>query len=176
MRKLIVCCMLVLTLITAACGAKTDHTYTVTREGGSFVVNTVDQTISHENQLYKYEIQGNTIELTYPDQSTYWRTYQDNSSYGGGWSDDYVEGKYTSSDILLDVLSYEPTNTEKSNNIFLIILLLVTGIFNVIFPDKAWYISRGWQYKNAEPSELALGATRAAGLVGIVIAIIMFFV
>ncbi|MBE6962450.1 MAG: hypothetical protein E7445_08365 [Ruminococcaceae bacterium] len=58
----------------------------------------------------------------------------------------------------------------------LILVLLAVGIFNTVSPHTAWYLENGWRFKNAEPSDLALGMTRLAGIVFIAVAIITFFV
>lgn len=54
------------------------------------------------------------------------------------------------------------------------IIFILAGIFNLVAPDAAWYLSRGWQYKDAEPSDAALVVTRIGG-VAIVIGIVLLF-
>ena len=55
-------------------------------------------------------------------------------------------------------------------------LLIALGAFNALAPKAAWYLSHGWRYKNAEPSEAALFFSRAGGVVLIFFGIILFFV
>lgn len=44
-------------------------------------------------------------------------------------------------------------------------LLLAVGIFNTAAPQTAWWLEYGWRFKDAEPSDLALGANRILGVV-----------
>ncbi|MBE5971334.1 MAG: hypothetical protein E7246_02285 [Lachnoclostridium sp.] len=61
----------------------------------------------------------------------------------------------------------------EPKNILLIIILLIVGIFNAAAPQAAWYLSDGWRFKDAEPSEAALDWGRFIGIVLIVIAVFM---
>ncbi len=52
-------------------------------------------------------------------------------------------------------------------------LLIVMGIFQLVSPKTAWYLSYGWRYKNAEPSDVALVMERMGGVVAIIVGIII---
>ena len=65
---------------------------------------------------------------------------------------------------------------KEPKNVLVIILLLLIGIFNAVSPETAWYLSDGWKYKNAEPSEEALGVTRLGGIVALVLGVMMILV
>ncbi len=54
---------------------------------------------------------------------------------------------------------------------FLGILLIVLGAVNTFAPHAGWYLSYGWRFKDAEPSDLALSVGRVGGIIGIVIGI-----
>ena len=56
---------------------------------------------------------------------------------------------------------------------FLAILLIAAGAFNAAKPRTAWYLGYGWRFKDAEPSELALGVERMVGVVVLIIGVIM---
>lgn len=43
-------------------------------------------------------------------------------------------------------------------------VLMALGAWNLLAPKSAWWISRGWWYRNAQPSDLALGFYRVAGV------------
>lgn len=58
--------------------------------------------------------------------------------------------------------------------VFAVIVILI-GIFNLVAPDAAWELSRGWQFKDAEPSDAALVAARIGGGVTILIGIMILF-
>ena len=38
------------------------------------------------------------------------------------------------------------------------------GVWNLFAPKSAWWLARGWWYKNAEPSDLAIAAYRIGGV------------
>lgn len=52
-------------------------------------------------------------------------------------------------------------------------LLIVMGIFQLVSPQTAWYLSYGWRYKDAEPSDIALVMERVGGVVAIIVGIII---
>ena len=54
------------------------------------------------------------------------------------------------------------TYAARDDLIFGIICLLI-GLFNLFCPYGAWFLGYGWRYENAEPSDLALIATRIIG-------------
>lgn len=51
----------------------------------------------------------------------------------------------------------------RDNNFSQVLLgfvLIIIGVIGISNPEISWYLSRGWQYKNAEPSELYLSITK----------------
>ena len=56
------------------------------------------------------------------------------------------------------------------------LLLIALGIWGAAAPRSVWYLSYGWRFKNAEPSEAALLAERLGGGVAVVVGIILCFV
>ncbi|RED75039.1 MULTISPECIES: DUF6199 family natural product biosynthesis protein [Cohnella] len=48
------------------------------------------------------------------------------------------------------------------------ILFIIMGAIGVFFPRISWYLSVGWQFKNAEPSTAALVSARIGGIFAIV--------
>ena len=75
----------------------------------------------------------------------------------------------------MNVLEMEMPRESEPKNVLVIFVLLAIGIFNAVSPQTAWYLSDGWKYKDAEPSEMALGMTRFGGIVAIIIAVFMMF-
>lgn len=61
-------------------------------------------------------------------------------------------------------------------NIFVGLFAIVIGLINAISPETGWYLSHGWKYKDAEPSDAALTTGRISGIAAIIIGIICFFV
>ena len=180
---LMFCLAALLALSMCACSSAGDtSTYTV----GEYVVDRVNCTISDGMYTYQYTFSGDasgySIDITYPDGSTYWWHRQmDNSGTGsssGGWSDDYDEGRYVSGDTLREILvaGAPRASKERSPGMTLFgIVMLVGGLFNTISPQTAWYLSDGWKFKDAEPSDAALGLTRVGGAACILIGAILIF-
>ncbi|MBQ8815940.1 MAG: hypothetical protein IJZ84_01500 [Lachnospiraceae bacterium] len=174
-----VCILIVmLSLLMSACGA-TSTVYTVEKNHVSYEVNIENQTISDGANVYQYDFSGNKssydVNITYPDGSTYWFHMSDGSGYGG-WSDDYDENRYVDGDTLSDVLLEKAPKEVKSGNVLAALIIAVVGIFYIASPYTAWYLGYGWRYKNAEPSDSALGANRVVGVIAVVAAVILLFV
>lgn len=159
----------------AACVPESEPTYVVEHNGMSFTVDTVNQTITADGYTYGYRISGGNTTITYPNGATYFWTWSGNVGAGGG-SSDYDPSTYVDGDILLAVLEQDaPSKGSGNGNPLLELLLIALGIWHAASPYSAWYLSRGWRYKNAEPSDLVLGMTRFGGIVVIVIGIIVLF-
>ena len=184
MKKLfaaILCVLLGLSLF--ACASSQPSAYRVQRNGKEYVVDRVSKKISDGTHTYRYSLDGDSggysIEITYPDGSTYWWRTQSSGSIvtgHGGWSNDYDENRYVSGETLCDILEAAVPKKAESKNILLILGLLAVGIFNTASPHTAWYLEYGWRYKDAEPSDLALSTTRFGGIAAIAVAVIMMFV
>lgn len=174
---------LLLLLFLAACGSekKPSTVYEVEYQGKVFTVDQEQQTISVDGYVCQFEVsrRGESVEfdVTYPDGSTYWWS---ESGYGGsgGWSDDYDPDKYVAGDVLWDVLGLSvPTKSDGSGRyIGLGLILILLGAVHAIRPQTMWYLSYGWRFKDAEPSDLALFAERAGGIVAIVAGVVCLFV
>lgn len=162
MKKLLFLVLAVLFL--AGCTGTIDATYTVVTQDGEFTVDSAQQTISDGTHIYRYEAGRTTVKIIYPNGSSYWRSYDSSYSYSGGWSDDYDETAYVPGDVLLELLERDEHSSGKKGNPLLGILLIAVGLWNAIRPDMAWYVARGWHYKNAEPSELSLAMYRIGGV------------
>ena len=95
----------------------------------------------------------------------------------GGWSDDYDPTAYVDGEVLLEVLGTDRAAPEKDGGNPLPGLLIIgLGIWGVAAPRSVWYLSYGWRYKDAEPSDMALVAERLGGGVAIVVGVILLFV
>ena len=57
-----------------------------------------------------------------------------------------------------------PSRRNTGGNPLLGLLLLAVGIFHAAAPRAAWFLARGWYYKDAQPSDLALGLNRVFGV------------
>ena len=184
-RILTLALLLTLTLALCACAPKDSGSpYTVEKYGATYTVDKKNSTISDGEYTYSYTMTGGyggyKITITYPNGSTYWSDVNNSGSIitsAGGWSDNYDETKYVRGDILVDVLETKATRQrEKGNNIFLAIILMAVGAFNAAVPQAAWFLKYGWRFKNAEPSDLALGINRGIGIAAVVIGLIMLII
>ena len=43
-------------------------------------------------------------------------------------------------------------------------MMIVVGVISVISPATGWWLSHGWEFRNAEPSYTALVVTRVGGV------------
>lgn len=174
MKKL--CILLVLIgLLLCACSSQHLEVFTVERYDKVFTIDTDACTITADDQVYSYSISGKTINITYPNGATYWWNVTDHGG-NGGWEGDYDTTAYIDGLILADILE-DQIQTERSyKNIVLILLLMALGGWYAVSPRSAWYISYGWIYKNAEPSEMALVISRICGIVIVLFAVFMLFI
>lgn len=61
-----------------------------------------------------------------------------------------------------------------NGTLFLIgVLFLAAGIANVAIPQAMWWLSEGWKFQNAEPSDLALTVGRIGGVILLIAAFIL---
>lgn len=162
--------------LLAGCGEKRQSVYDIARDGVVYTVDQEQQTISDGKYSYRYEVSGSSsgasFKIIYPNGSSFW--WQKNASGGfGGWSDDYDESTYASGHTLLDILTAGRPRESEPKNVPAIILLILLGLFNAIAPETSWYLSRGWYYRDAEPSDEALLLYRGSGILCLVIAVLM---
>lgn len=54
------------------------------------------------------------------------------------------------------------------------VIVVLIGVFQVIFPEYAWRIEHGMP-KNAEPSDAGILFTRIGGIVFVIFGVILFF-
>lgn len=56
---------------------------------------------------------------------------------------------------------------------FLRLVLIGLGTLAVVNPRLAWYLSDGWKFRDAEPSDAALVMARIGGVVTVLIGLFM---
>jgi hypothetical protein len=177
-RLWIVITALLLMVSLLGCNAK-ETTYTISKNGIDFEVDSVQKTISEGSNVYRYEFSGNSssfeVRITYPDGSSYWYN-QSGGVGGGGWSDDYAEDRYVPGDTLVDVVREKAPKKTNPGKIVGGLVLMVLGLVNILAPKLSWYLGYGWRYKNAEPSDIALTLARIGGGIEIVAGIILLLI
>ena len=160
--------------------------YTVYSYGAPYTIDTQSRTISDGTYTYGYEYAapGSRGSFPYPDGNVYSAGIQSaNSSGAGGLSAGSVSADYDYSSGYTDPLSLcyalaSPRETKRaassgSNHPFVALLLCGVGIFNLAAPKASWYLSYGWRFKDAEPSDAAITLSRIGGGIAVVIGVIM---
>ncbi len=176
--KYLILSMLTLVTMLAGCSS-VNKPYIYSYNDINYTVNPEEQTITCGEHIYTYTFSGNTsqcdIEITYPDNSRYYITKDENVSYGGS-SDDYNPDKYVDGSILCDAILENAPKEKGRSNLFLIILLFAFGILGTVSPKTIWQLEYGWRFKNAEPSDIALTVNRVVGVVLMIIAAVFIFI
>jgi len=153
--------------------------YTVYSYGAPYTIDTEGRTISDGTYTYGYEYaaSGSRVSFTYPDGNVYSAGIQSaNSSGAGGVSAGSVSADYDYNSGYTDPLSPRETKraaSSGSNHPFVALLLCGVGIFNLAAPKASWYLSYGWRFKDAEPSDAAITLSRIGGGIAVVIGVIM---
>lgn len=189
MNKLMIFLLAALLILglCACASSENDSVYMATRNGTDYTVDQENCTISDGTYTYQYALSGNpsgySIEITYPDGSTYSWSEQRNSNgtgFGSGsCSDDYDAQRYADGYVLCGILETgvpKAARESRPGNALLGIVLLGFGLFNIVSPQTAWYLSEGWKFRDAEPSDLALGLARVGGGFCCLMGVIMIFV
>lgn len=141
---------------------------TVTFDPGTLSAGSIQT--EHGQYTFRYE-SPETIVIQYPDGYVYEQT---NISGGIATPADY-DGAERAAKGYLDGFSLvwgiegaaeQARNTRAGSgpSPFLALLLLGLGAWNLFAPKSAWWLARGWWYKNAEPSDLAIAAYRIGGV------------
>ena len=172
MRRLIWTCILLLLLypVPAAMAAGTP----VEVDGHALVVDFQAGTITCEGEVYSFAIQGDSIRIDYPNGVSFVRTGNATAGYGP-LDQPFSTAGYLSEDTLFKALEGGDTEGGWRPGSYapLALLLLPLGIFSLAKPERAWYVSWGWRYKNAKPSDGALLAQQLEGVVLVVIGIVV---
>lgn len=160
--------LLCLVLLVLLCGCGREPVSTVYEKDG-YTVDTQAQTITKGEDVIRYSFGSNgKVTFTYPDNTTTsW------SQNGAGTSSLFFDfDRWPGALDLIDVLDRDDLPERKTGNP-LGLLLIPLGILQAVFPQAFWFLNHGWKYKDAEPSELALGLGRVGGALVAIIGLIM---
>lgn len=164
--------------LLCSCASSDNSIQFVNRHGNEYQVDTEAQTVSVGRHTYQYSVTDTSTTICYPNGATYTSTRR-GSSYNTSWSKDYDPVLYADGSDLCAVVSVvsniESPSFLSPGKILAVILLAGVGIVNLVSPQVSWYLTHGWHYKNAEPSELSLSMNRIAGVILLVIAVFTFF-
>ena len=178
MRRLVLALAATVALL-CACGERADSRLRTVEYGGrTYEVDQENQTISFDGVVCAYSTDGSgKVTFTAPNGAiAYWQ--QSGGIGHGGWSEDWQEaaGPGELMNALKSASGSAGWAGERSGNPLLGLMLLAVGAFNALVPKAAWYLSHGWRYKDAEPSEAALAVGRISGGAAMLLGIILFFV
>ena len=112
---------------------------------------------------------GFRYEVRFDNGRDYWYEETGNTGRAGG------SGSLTSeeTDMAEEALEkYKQNNAvnstmdeQKPSGSPIGILMVLFGLIGLFSPRTAWYLEIGWKLRDAEPSDLALGANRVGGVV-----------
>lgn len=114
---------------------------------------------------------GSTTTITLPSGVTVTRQdYGNTSTWGAAPS-------VSNSDFEKAQLAYtlwdssRPRPTERTVPIWFALAAIAISLFNLLAPGAAWYLSDGWKFRDAEPSDLAINMHLIGGAIGLLVGI-----
>lgn len=201
MRKLLLALCLVMSMVLSltACGGskrvwidRYGYECAIDYENGIFSIYKNQEELAEIP--FTVTVNGNNYhcEVTFPDGTSYWEKQKLQNGMNTiimpkvgedyGYSDGYVEVKQLiKGDYIVDeiVENYEKAEEQTVSfpigRIFLAIVVGLIGLLQVCAPEAMWFLNRGWRFKNAEPSEAGLAASRISGAFVMVLAVIILF-
>ena len=166
--------------------------FAVERDGMTFTVDTKDRTISDGVNTYYFVRVGVGVEqsmtyrttIIYPDRSEYTWTEERSgnivTSGGGKGSDDYVEGRYISGELLAKVvdqaISMIPEDPINAGQIAGGIFCAIMGLIPLFLWKQLWDLKHGWTVDGGEPSELYMFSSKMSGIACIVIGLVLLLI
>ena len=193
MKKCAIFLLLALLMITMMGCSREETTYERTVNGETYVIDSKNQTLTHEGAVYTYTITEKSskeyirfglLRVQYPDGTWYEREIDSDGNLGLSYektSSNYDEKTYPRGEDLCYALEKEALRAagaeddkdsgENTAMIVVAIFLAGVGAFLLLFPEAAHHLNYGLWVKDAEPTEFALGYTRFAGVVLIAICI-----
>lgn len=178
--------ILVLAVVLSGCQGKAPDNYIVIHNGRTLSVNTIARTVTDGDDVYSYSVQEGTtstvMEITYPNgkHMTVYQNYGSHGNSAGSLNAEEAE-RYLSEWTIFDAVQEATTERYKFHlGYFLLgILIAGAGVFLILDPETAIYWRHMWWFKDAEPTDFAIGMTRFSGVIsaicGIVMTILSFF-
>ena len=183
MKKYISLVLMLLVLLCSACGAEKEpesrsvsmqiggHEMVVTFEPGNLSAGTIRA--DHGTYTFAWDRSGD-LKITYPDGTRF--TYTESGSGAASLDFDpeakgYVSGMTMVWGIESAIDQMRPARKDGPNPL-LAIFLLAVGAWNVFAPRTAWYLSHGWRFRNAEPSDAALTIQIIGGVIVLLVGVV----
>lgn len=178
MKRVFIILLLAAALLCGCTQAAPKEPYTVTSNSMEFTVDPVARTISDGKDTYSYYIDNSDITVYYPNGAEYASRSNGMIKLGSG---NYDPVRYVDGDILIDALSAQiiaPAKPRERDipSIILGLVFVAFGIFSATAPETDWYLSRGWMFKDASPSDAVLKIIGISGIIEAIIGIVMIVV
>ena len=162
------CLLAAVCLLAALSACAPGPAVKILADGTALTLDAKAQTVSDGTNVYRYAVYGDTgnrtIEITYPNGAVYRQEARDGFSTGtGSFGTEGFADPYAMCELIADSVP-KPAIDRLGGG-----LLILLGLVGLLSPRTAWQLECGWRYQNAEPSSLALGLNRAAGVLGIAI-------
>ena len=178
MKKRVFIVLLILVLLCSACGAEKEpeskslstqidgHEMVVTFEPGNLSAGTIRA--DHGTYTFAWDRSGD-LKITYPDGTRF--TYTESGSGLASLDFDpgakgYPDGITMAWGLENAIDEMRPARKDGPNPL-LAILLLAVGAWYTFAPRRAWYLSYGWRFRDAEPSDAALAVQVCGGVVAL---------
>lgn len=170
MKRLLLLTLTVLLLLTGCGQTGLRDIYTVERDGILFTVDPEAHTITDGENVYIYKVTDNSTTITYPDGRYFTWTYNEHGATGTG--NTLTNGNVSNSTLVSIAEEAQPRKAAGKSTATVLTSLIVAlfGVIIAVFPNVSWYVSYGWRYKNAEPSDAALIFARVSGILIVVAA------
>jgi len=148
----------------------------VERFGSVFVVNFETSTVLHRGEVFHFSRENHQTAITFPDGSQWEERRQGNMSSGSWIVGDMPESAapFLASDLVRAIEDALPSPVGSSFNsgaFFGGIGLMALGAWTLKDPEAMWQRTRGWELRDAEPSENAIKMTGLGGFFEVVIGI-----
>lgn len=167
--------VLVLSLVGCSREQIPEHNIkTFSKNGAVYTIDTEKCIIQDNQNTYSYVFGASGTTIIYADgQSFSWK--ESNGMEISSTSLNFDYSTHVDPLILLEVIkdAYHTNNKINIEDAGIGIILLMIGITDAAWPEKIWLLNWGWRYKNAEPSELAIGIYRVGGIIAVVIGLIL---
>ena len=170
--------LFVIAILVCLCGCGSNNVpreETVVIGGTTFTVDRQEGIIRDAQYTYRVTSSGNRTTILYPNGGTY--SWQEIGGYGtGSTTMDLSVSPYADPMTLLSVINARSSHSERGGHVGLGLVLLLLAVCMAVWPRAFWYLHTGWRFKDAEPSDLALGLNRTVGIILGIVGIIFLFV
>ena len=187
LKKCLLLPLIIIILLVSGCTRETtvDVGYSTTINGQDILIlfnegTRSEGTIISDNGIYTfaYYLDG-TFAVVYPNGYRY--TFRDiNGAIASSWSLNesaeelgFIDGMNL--ELAVRSASRATQGSQRTVSPLVSILLIGLGLLNILKPKSIWWISRGWMFKNVEPSDLVLGVYRIIGIIVAFVGLISFF-